>query len=456
DTDGHGTHVAAIAAGNGMNPSLIGEPDFDRAGIAPEAEIIAVNLLDSEDSTVSDVIKFRDALVYIIEKARVSSPDKAVVINMSFGVSLGAHDGRGDEGDNTDEEVINEVFHEKEGVIGIAAAGNESGIFQHLEITLKGTSPDNIIKIPFFVERNQGYEQDGSSLYIDMWYGIDDNPGVKLWFKPPGGVLSNPSILEGADVVGDFNNGKCEFGIEHTKKESLSDLRGNVTRANIEIYISPKKRKLQLGDGYQLLVSGKENTKIHLWVNPDPNFRINFDKSLIDVEDGVEISDRSTISSPGHCPEIITVGSFEKDRNRLSCFSSRGPVLSYTSSGPIAEKPDVVAPGKQISSAKAEACKCGRGWLYDTYIRFNGTSMSAPHVAGMVALMLEKNNKLKLEKIKEHLKSASEDGGLKYIETDICGNRDDGIETNSSSPIVGKTEVGLGRVNVKATVDLVS
>ncbi len=70
----------------------------------------------------------------------------------------------------------------------------------------------------------------------------------------------------------------------------------------------------------------------------------------------------------------ITVGS-ENLFGEVSNFSSRGPV---TVDGSNRIKPDLLAPGEDIRSSTP-----GGG-----YLSFSGTSMSAPHVAGLAGLMI--------------------------------------------------------------------
>jgi subtilisin family serine protease len=79
-----------------------------------------------------------------------------------------------------------------------------------------------------------------------------------------------------------------------------------------------------------------------------------------------------TVSSPADARLDLTVGALDTTTT-VANFSSRGPTLD----GRV--EPDVLAPGVNINSA----------WPGGGFEMKSGTSMAAPHVAGVVALLLD-------------------------------------------------------------------
>ncbi len=90
--------------------------------------------------------------------------------------------------------------------------------------------------------------------------------------------------------------------------------------------------------------------------------------------------------------DVIVVGASSRDSTRVMPFSSRGPTSDDR------PKPDILAPGEQIMSAKP-----GGG-----YVRQSGTSMASPHIAGIAALILERYPKLQPMQIKRILMQSAQ------------------------------------------------
>jgi serine protease AprX len=112
------------------------------------------------------------------------------------------------------------------------------------------------------------------------------------------------------------------------------------------------------------------------------------------------------ITAPGNAPWVLTVGASSHEGtvarydDKMGGYSSRGP-----SAVDFQAKPDLVAPGTGVVSLSSssslmyvtKAAYLLKGTFYSStkpYLSLTGTSMSAPVVAGSVALMLQANPSL--------------------------------------------------------------
>jgi subtilisin family serine protease len=134
-----------------------------------------------------------------------------------------------------------------------------------------------------------------------------------------------------------------------------------------------------------------------------------FDAGLVVIA-AIGNDGKKRVTSPAAADGAIAVGSMDDhdtiDRNddTLSSFSNSGPRLDDGDDDKMDElKPDVVAYGDGIWAALANT-QAG-------YTSKSGTSMSTPHVTGVVALMLEANPSLSPQQVKEILRESAQTKG---------------------------------------------
>ncbi|MBI5698504.1 MAG: S8 family serine peptidase, partial [Thaumarchaeota archaeon] len=109
------------------------------------------------------------------------------------------------------------------------------------------------------------------------------------------------------------------------------------------------------------------------------------------VAAGNQGSTSKTIGAPACAKTAIAVGSTRDSGSvdSISSFSSRGPTYDNRT------KPDLVAPGQIITSAKPSGVSMEPACIDygDNYAICQGTSQATPFVSGVVALVIEKYNK---------------------------------------------------------------
>ena len=99
---------------------------------------------------------------------------------------------------------------------------------------------------------------------------------------------------------------------------------------------------------------------------------------------------RDTVEYPGGYASVIAVAASDSNDSRAT-FSSTGPAV------------ELIAPGVGILSTTP-----GNNYSY-----YSGTSMAAPHVAGVAALVLAANSELSNIQVRSILQSTAEDLGMK-------------------------------------------
>jgi subtilisin family serine protease len=106
---------------------------------------------------------------------------------------------------------------------------------------------------------------------------------------------------------------------------------------------------------------------------------------------------RNKTRSPGNYAEVMSVGACNK-RSKVSDFSSGGTIVSDQHQYKV---PDLVAPGEGVYS-------CVQGGGYEAW---DGTSMAAPIVSAVAALVLERHPKITIGQLQEELLTTCKDIG---------------------------------------------
>jgi subtilisin family serine protease len=346
DTAEHGTHVMDIAAGNG---SATGAP-----GVAPKADIIFVQLaVESLQPTESfgNSRRVLEAVEYIFQKAKQLG--RSAVVNLSLGTHGGPHDG------STPVERGFDYLLEEPGRAIVISAGNS---FQRLSHVAGRLMPGQ--------QRTLGWETFSTDITrneLEIWYS--GSAELEVTVIAPGGQRFGPTRLGGPSGV-IKRQGVTAGEIIHRANDPLNG--DNV----INIFLDPI---LPSGVwGVELRAVGASAADFHAWIERDddrrdPDGAIRRNQSKFVAQDATATHTLGSISCG---KSTIVVGSYDATilGRDLSPFSSSGPTRDGK------QKPEVSAPGQAIRAANS----LSNG---GTTI-MSGTSMAAPHVAGLVALLM--------------------------------------------------------------------
>ncbi len=380
DTDGHGTHVASIAAGSGLssNPPK-------HIGVAPEADLVVVSL--GKGGTARKI----DAWKYVIDKAVALG--RPVVINNSWGHNLGAKDGS-----DPLEQAIDLLAGP--GKIFVNAVGNAGGALTHAQGTV---AQGGSTTVAFGFPEPSPFEYSA----LTVWYRGADSLAVSI--RTPAGQTFGP-VKKGGEATFTASDG-TKIVIDAT----LAPYAAN--KDNAILIVLDRDTKVMSGNwsftlnGEAVTAGGRFDSWLAL-VNAGGT-EVFTSNASFDVSLGEPSTARRTVSVAGYvtkrCIDSVTRGTI---CNRS--LTGTGIIDPDSSRGPTRDgrqKPDISAPGTFITAALSADAPMARStssefFLVDPsrkHIALAGTSAAAPHITGVIALMLQKKPSMTPEEVKTAL-----------------------------------------------------
>ena len=359
DTVGHGTHVAGIISGNGS------VSNYRYTGMAPEADFVIVK-------TTLFTTDILNGISYIQQKA--TSFGKPSVINLSLGGHIDPHDGTSNFSRGLDNAS-------GPGRIIVGAAGNEARRNIHASgFVSPGSETINAFNIP----------SGETAVLMDIWYPGNDLMNINI-ITPDCGETG--SVEPGNSIALQTACGKITIG---------SALK-NPFNGDKEILILLENPSSGIWN-FSLYGSTIQNGRFDAWIDETATF--------LAPDSSITLSDTAVTT------QVIGVGSYvtrpvltgDPLAGDRSAFSSHGPRRLCSICNTV-QKPDISAPGQWLMSAFSKDTQSFNGNFKDPhggpYIMYQGTSMATPHVAGAIALLLQKNSILTPEDIKLFLSSTA-------------------------------------------------
>ncbi len=343
DEIGHGTAMAGIIGGRGINPELM--------GAAPDAEFVVVKLKQGrkdilESQGIYDppvpVYENTDLILgikYAFEVAR--RLNKPIVIHIPLGSNSSAHDGS-----LIVDQFINDLS-KKRGVAFVTGTGNQGDGDIHTTGIIEKTGDEKIIEL--------NIDEGQKDIVFNIWGLKPDKLSVSI-ISPSGEVVEKiPAKLQQSEEVKFVFEGSNLFLKYFFPQELNGDEQINISIKNVRAGIW--KFKL-IGD---FIVNGrydawlpqrellKENTR---FLNP---------------------SQYTTLTSPSSGRMIISAGFYNQNNNTVVSASGRG----FTRDNRI--KPEIAAGGVNVTTTAV-----GGGTTTIT-----GSSVGSAVTAGAVALLLQ-------------------------------------------------------------------
>ncbi|KAK9055277.1 hypothetical protein SSX86_026359 [Deinandra increscens subsp. villosa] len=443
DGDGHGSHTAAIAAGNNGIPVQVQGYEFGKAsGMAPRARIAVYKALYRMfGGFVADVVAAIDQAVY----------DGVDILNLSVGPNSPPATTKTTFLNPFDATLLSAV---KAGVFVAQASGNEGP----LPKTIVSYSPW-IASVAAAVDdrRYKNHLTLGNGkILAGLGLSPSTSPNQKFTL-----VAANDVLLDSSAVK--FSPSDCQ---------RPDVLNGNMVKGNILLcgysfnFVSGSASIKKVAETAKSLgavgfVLAVENASPGAKYDPVPSVIPGI--LVTDVSNSMDLIDYYNVSTSrdwtGRVKSFKAVGSIgnglepilHKSAPMVALFSARGPnIKDYKFEDADLLKPDILAPGSLIWASWSPNGTDEPNYVGEHFAMISGTSMAAPHIAGIAALIKQKHPHWSPAAIKSALMTTS--NTLDRGERPILAQQYSGSDTMTFVPAT-PFDYGSGHVNPHAALD---
>jgi hypothetical protein len=408
----HGTHVGGIAAGSGFAGAAVNGRKF--RGVAYQSDLVLVGIYPSPAYWLNTgMADFLDGIRYTFDYA--ANQGKPAVANLSWGCPLGPRDGT-----SLFSQACDNITGP--GRIFVVSGGNNGNNKIHLK---KAFSPTDTVLHSFTTFSTALTEKIN---YIDVWG--DSSQLFQMQFH----LYSGNNRLTASEWIPLDGN---------TRLIKLKGTNGDTCYATVTGVASEFNGKPHMliqylnkvGDRVGFSVKATAGT-VHLWqgvVVKTSGYYGNFTKYSYPWATDGDVT--STCGDLVSTRSALAVGAYNSKVNFTNVSGQnlgytgyvRGRIAAFSSLGPTADgrtKPDITGPGLALASGfssydpsnasggadygsvVAEFISTLNGRTY-AYGMAGGTSMSAPCVSGIVAMLLQVNPQLGPEGLKAILAATS-------------------------------------------------
>ncbi len=416
DQAGHGSHVAGTVAG-------LGDGINTYNGMAPDASLYAVKVFGASGST-SDAVVIA-ALEYSADpNGDGDNSDQLDVVNMSLG------SGYGNPHILYSEAIKNLV---NGGTVVVASAGN-SGHKDYI-VGSPGTATEAISIAASVDNGDQNWKFNTSKIHI----GSADKEQILLVEAIE--AATTKKIADAGNVTGKLVY--VGAATEDFSEEQKASLKGNVALIDRgQVSFNDKiKRAAAAGVIGVVMMNNVAGTPISMGTTD----KFDFPAIMINQADGNKIKESLKNPDVAQATARIEFQAAEKIEkpeliDTLTDFTSKGP---RSIDGFL--KPEISAPGSNVISAKM-----GSG---SKAVQMSGTSMAAPHMTGVMALVKQAHPDLTAEELKSVVMGTAKtisEKGERYPVTIQGSGRVQAEKAAHSMLVIEEPSLALGEMGVEA------